>query len=101
MFGLVVRFDLKDAQAAVAYDALVNETAPGIRDAEPGTLVYATHTVEGEPLARVHYELYADRDAFEAHERAEHTVRYLREREQYIAATRVEWLTPGPTKLPG
>lgn len=101
MFGLVVRFDLKDAQAAAAYDALVDETAPGIRDAEPGTLVYATHTVEGEPLVRIHYELYADRDAFEVHERAEHTVRYLREREQYITATRVEWLTPGPTKLPG
>lgn len=101
MFGLVVRFDLKDEDAASAYDRLVDETAPGIRDAEPGTLVYATHTIEGEPLARVHYELYADREAFEAHERAEHTVRYLREREQYIAATRVEWLTPGPTKLPG
>lgn len=101
MFGLVVRFDLKDEEAAAAYDQLVAETAPGIRDAEPGTLVYATHAVDGEPLARVHYELYADREAFEAHERAPHTVRYLREREPYIAATRVELLTPGPTKLPG
>lgn len=101
MFGLVVRFDLKDEDAASAYDRLVAETAPGIHDREPGTLVYATHAVEDEPLARVHYELYADREAFDAHERAEHTVRYLREREQYIAATRVEWLTPGPTKLPG
>ncbi|MQA03242.1 MAG: antibiotic biosynthesis monooxygenase [Streptosporangiales bacterium] len=101
MFGLVVRFDLKDADAAAAYDALVAKTAPGIRDDEPGTLVYTTHTIDGEPLARVHYELYADRAAFEAHERAPHTVEYLRERQPYIAATRVEFLTPGPSKLPG
>ena len=35
---------------------------------EPGTLVYASHTVEGQPLQRIFYELYRDEAAFEAHE---------------------------------
>ena len=94
MFGLTVRFDLKDEAAAQGFDQLVAETAPGIREQEPGTLLYAVHTVEDAPLARVFYEMYADREAFEAHESQPHTKRFLSERDQYIAETRVEFLTP-------
>lgn len=93
MFGLSVRFTLKDQAAAEAYDRLAAETMEGIRAHEPGTIVYAVHTVEGQPLQRIHYELYADRAAFEAHEAAPHTRRYLDERRQYIAVTEVDWLT--------
>jgi quinol monooxygenase YgiN len=93
MFGLFVRFTCKDEASARAYDRLVAETAEGIRAHEPGTLVYATHTVEGEPLQRIFYELYRDKDAFEAHEAQPHTRRYLAERDQYLAATEVDWLT--------
>jgi quinol monooxygenase YgiN len=59
----------------------------------PGTLVYATHTVEGQPLQRIFYELYRDKEAFEAHEEAPHTRRYLAERGKYLASTEVDWLT--------
>jgi quinol monooxygenase YgiN len=93
MFGLFVRFTCKDEASALAYDRLVAETAEGIRADEPGTLVYAAHLVEGQPLQRVFYELYRDKAAFEAHEAAPHTRRYLAERDQYLASTEVDWLT--------
>lgn len=94
MFGLVVRFDLKDQAAAEAFDALVAETAEGIKSSEPGTLLYAVNRVEGAPLSRVFYEVYADQAAFEAHETTPHVKRFLAERERYLAGVRVEFLTP-------
>ena len=39
--------------------------------------MYASHLVEGQPLQRIFYELYRDKAAFEAHEAAPHTRRYL------------------------
>ena len=93
MFGLFVRFTCKDEAAAEAYDKLVAETIEAIKTDEPGTLVYASHVVEGQPLQRIFYELYRDRAAFEAHEAAPHTRRYLEARDQYLASTEVDWLT--------
>jgi quinol monooxygenase YgiN len=93
MFGLCVRFTCKDEASAKAYDRLVAETIEGIKANEPGTLVYASHRVEGQPLQRIFYELYRDKAAFEAHEAAPHTRRYLGERDQYLASTEVDWLT--------
>lgn len=101
MFGLMVRFTCKDQASAVAYDRLVAETAQGIREQEPGTLIYAVHTVKDKPLERVFYELYRDREAFEAHGAAPHTRRYLAERDQYLASTEVDWLTLEDGKVPG
>lgn len=100
MFGLSVRFTCRDEASAAAYDRLVAETAEGIREREPGTLVYAVHTVRDHPLRRVFYELYRDREAFEAHEAAPHTRRYLAERGQYLASTEVDWLTLTDGKVP-
>jgi quinol monooxygenase YgiN len=93
MFGLCVRFTCKKEAIAEAYDRLVAQTVEGIRAHEPGTVVYACHRVDGQPLQRVFYELYQDEAAFEAHEAAPHTRRYLAEREQYLAATEVDRLT--------
>ena len=93
MFGLCVRFTCKDQVSAEAYDRLVAETVEGIKAGEPGTLIYASHRVEGQPLQRIFYELYRDRAAFEAHEAAPHTRRYLAERDQYLERTEVDWLT--------
>lgn len=73
MQGLVVRFDVRDEDAAAEFDALVTRTLPLIVDEEPGTLQYSVHHVDGEPLARVFYELYADTQAFAAHEASPHT----------------------------
>jgi quinol monooxygenase YgiN len=93
MFGLCVRFTCKDQASAEAYDRLVAETVEAIKASEPGTLVYATHTVEGQPLQRIFYELYRDRAAFEAHEASSATRHYLEQRDQYLASTEVDWLT--------
>ena len=93
MFGLFVRFTCKDQASAEAYDRLVAETVEAIKANEPGTLVYASHLVEGQPLQRIFYELYRDEAAFEAHEASAHTRRYLDERDQYLASTEVDWLT--------
>ena len=51
MFGLFVRFTCKDEAAAEAYDKLVAETIEAIKTDEPGTLVYASHLVEGPAAA--------------------------------------------------
>ncbi|MGW4463408.1 putative quinol monooxygenase [Micromonospora sp. NPDC004704] len=100
MFALVVRFDLRDDAAAKEFDRLTSETLPLIETHEPGTLVYATHRIENEPLARVFYEVYRDREAFDAHERQPHVVRFHADKEQCVASVRVEFLEPSATKGP-
>ncbi|MFE0460503.1 putative quinol monooxygenase [Kitasatospora sp. NPDC058965] len=91
-FGLVVRFTTHDEEAAAAFDQLAAETLEGIRTLEPGTLVYANHTVPDEPTVRVFYELYADRAAFERHEEQPHVRRFLAERAQYLSSFEVTFL---------
>ncbi len=98
MFGVVARFDLKDERSAEAFDRLAAETALGVWDLEPGTLTYATFRVEGEPLARLFYEMYRDRGAFDNHESQPHAKRFRAERERYLTATRVEFLVPREEK---
>ena len=93
MFGLCVRFTCKDEASAEAYDRLVAETIEAIKTDEPGTLVYASHLVEGQPLQRIFYELYRDRAAFDAHEEQPHTKRMLAGREQFLASVEVDFLT--------
>lgn len=93
MFGLSVRFTCRDADSAAGFDRLVAETVPEIRAHEPGTLVYAVHTVEGKPLERVFYELYRDRAAFDAHEGQPHTRRFLASREQFLSSAEVDFLS--------
>jgi len=90
-YALTVRFTLRDGQAAQQFDQLVAQTIPGIRT-EPGTLAYVVHTPEDEPLVRVFYELYADRDAFAAHEDQDHTKRFLAAREQLLSGVDVTFL---------
>lgn len=94
MFALVVRFYLRDEEAAKGFDDLVAETVAKISENEPGTVIYAVHRVKDAPLSRVFYELYASRGAFDAHEQQEHTKRFLAERGRYLTSTRVEFLEP-------
>jgi quinol monooxygenase YgiN len=93
VFGLSVRFTCKDQASAREFDQLAAETVPGIRQHEPGTLVYAVHAVEGKPLERIFYELYRDREAFDAHEAQPHTRRFLAGREEFLASVDVDFLT--------
>ena len=99
MFALVVRFDIRDEHSATEFDALTRVAVDQIAAKEPGTLVYATHTVEGEPLARVFYELYADRNAFQAHEDAEYVQAFHAAKNPLLVGEhRVEFLAPGAAK---
>lgn len=91
-FGLSVRFTARDDAAVRAFDELTAETLIGIRNLEPGTLVYVSHAVEGQPLQRIFYELYADRAAFELHETQPHVRHFLAAREQYIVAVEVDFM---------
>ena len=95
MFALVVRFDCRDLAAADRFDELTAEVVRDIAEKEPGTLTYATHAVEDEPLARIFYEVYRDREAFEAHEAAEHVRRFHARKDPLLVGTRVEFLQPG------
>ena len=94
MFALVVRFYLRDEEAAKGFDKLVEETTAKIQENEKGTLIYAMHKVKDAPLSRIFYELYESREAFDAHELQEHTKRFLDERDQYLTGARVEFLDP-------
>ena len=98
-FALVVRFTVRP-QAEAQFDALVAETAAGIREREPGTLVYACHTVQGKPRQRIFYELYRDRAAFDAHEQSPHTLRFLADREPLLEAKTVDFLSLDDGKTP-
>jgi quinol monooxygenase YgiN len=72
-------------------------TAAGIRAQEPGTLVYACHTVDGAPRERIFYELYATRAAFDVHEQTEHTRRFLNQRKdplEFVHASQYTRLAP-------
>jgi quinol monooxygenase YgiN len=92
MFGILVRFELKDETAARGFDALVEDTLTAIQALEPDTLMYAVHTVEDAPLSRVFYELYESRAAHRQHESGEHMKRFHAELNQYLESVRVEFL---------
>lgn len=99
-YALAVRFTTRDADAAQQFDALVDRTLEGIRH-EPGTLAYVVHVPTDAPNDRVFYELYADEDAFQEHERQPHTRHFLKEREQYLTNTEVTFMTTRAGKQPG
>src|SRR5256714_2668866 len=90
--GLGVRFALKRG-AGEAFDRLTSQTVEQIRAHEPGTLLYAVHRVEGDPDARLFYELYRDRAAFDHHEAQPHTRRFLAERGRYLTGFDVDKLS--------
>jgi len=94
MFALVVRFYLRDEEAAKGFDNLVEDTVAKVRERESGTLIYAVHRVKDARLSRIFYELYESREAFDFHERQEHTKLFLDERDQYLTGVRVEFLEP-------
>ena len=99
MIALVVRFDVRDEAAARRFDELTAAAVEAIRAREPGTLVYATHSVREAPLARVFYEVYADEAAFQAHEEAPHVIDFHARKDPLLAGpARVEFLDPGAAR---
>jgi quinol monooxygenase YgiN len=98
-FALVVRFTLRPGSEE-AFDRLTEETASAIREREPGTLIYACHTVEGQPRQRIFYELYRNRAAFDRHETTPHVHRFLDQRTPLLESTEVDFLTLQDGKTP-
>jgi quinol monooxygenase YgiN len=98
-FALVVRFTVRPGSEE-AFDRLTEETASGIREREPGTLIYACHTVEGQPRQRIFYELYRNRAAFDRHETTPHIRRFLDQRTPLLESTEVDFLTLQDGKAP-
>ncbi|GAC1544880.1 MAG: hypothetical protein NVS2B17_26590 [Candidatus Velthaea sp.] len=98
MFALVVRFELVPELAA-EFDSLMAETVSAIRFSEPGTVSYVCCKVNDSEFSRVFMEIYDSQQAFEAHEQASETVRFLRLRKTMIASRRVEFLQPYEWKL--
>jgi quinol monooxygenase YgiN len=98
-FGVFVRFILRPGHAD-AFDALVAQTLEGIRGTEPGTLVYLSHSVEGDPTQRVFYELYQDRASFDLHEAQDHVKHFLATRGDHVESYTVDFLNLVDGKLP-
>lgn len=89
-YVLVVRFELLDGHED-AFDALVARTVGGISSEEPGSLLYLTHVDTREAQARVFYEMYRDREAFDDHEAMPHVQRFLEERSPHLRETPLVW----------
>ena len=99
MIGLVVRFDLPDEESARRFDQLTEEAVAQIAAEEPGTLIYITHLIAGEPLSRLFYEVYADEAAFQTHEQAQHVIDFHARKNPLLASEpSVQFLTLGPGK---
>ena len=96
-FGLVVRFVLKPGTAQ-AFDALLRRTVEGITTAEPNTLMYVVHSVEGEPDVRVFYELYRTEGALAEHEDQPTTRYFLDHRDDFVESYTVDRLRPVTAK---
>jgi quinol monooxygenase YgiN len=98
-FALVVRFTVRPG-AEESFDRLTEETASGIREREYDTLIYACHTVQGNPRQRIFYELYRNRAAFERHEAHEYVRRFQAARTAMLESTEVDFLTLQDGKTP-
>jgi quinol monooxygenase YgiN len=99
MFGILIRFDLKDEAAARGFDALAEQTIAAVQAMEPETLMYVVHRVEDAPLSRIFYEVYASRDAHAQHELTEHMKHAFAELGQYVESARMEFLDAPSGKL--
>jgi len=89
--ALVVTHEVRPGHEE-AFDALVLRTVESIRTMEPGTFVYATHAIAGDPRQRIFYELYRDRAAFEAHEQYAHVRAFLADRVAHVESVEVQVL---------
>ena len=92
-FGLIVRFTLRPGHER-QFDDLAATTVAEIAQHEPGTLLYVSHAVEGEPQTRIFYELYRDQAAFKAHEHQPHVRHFLAAREAHVERFEVDRLSP-------
>lgn len=83
MYAVVARFEVKP-EGVQKFDALAAWRISEAAANEPGLIAYAFHQVDGQPLARVFYEIYRDRDAFRDHRMTPQTAEFLARHAQYV-----------------
>ncbi|MFF0789357.1 putative quinol monooxygenase [Streptomyces spiralis] len=94
MYAVVARFEVRP-EAVEEFDALARWRITEAARNEPGLVAYAVHRVDGEPLARVFYEIYRDREAFREHRATPQTAEFLARHAQYVQGSpRMELLEP-------
>ena len=64
--SLIATVRVKEGKMEEAIEVL-KKIVPKIKESEPGTLKYISHTIKEDPNAIVFYEKYADADAMKAH----------------------------------
>jgi quinol monooxygenase YgiN len=71
------------------FDRLTRRLVRQVRAQEPDTLVYIVHAVPSAPMQRILYEVYANREAYEAHKRQPYVVEFEADRRPYVLATNI------------
>lgn len=82
-FSLVVRLRVLPGAVDAFLDAACVNAAASLRD-EPGCLRFDVLRVAGDDHRFTFYELYADREAFEAHRRTPHFKRWREAADRYV-----------------
>ena len=109
LFGQIAIYTLQEDRVD-AFDGLTEGVVELVRAREPDTLVYIVHAVPSAPTQRILYEVYRDREAYEAHKRQPYIAKFEMDRRPYVLATNVIELglqrakvspIPAPPDLPG
>jgi quinol monooxygenase YgiN len=97
-YGRITMYTLHDGHQD-AFDRLAAEVTRAVIERDPGTLVYACHSVDNAPLQRIFYQLFRDAAAVENHTRQPHVQRFAAEARAHAASTNVIELTATVAKV--
>jgi len=98
LVGQIVIYTLLDGSVP-AFDAMIGSVTEQVRAGEPGTLVFIVHAVPSAPQQRILYEVYRDRDAYQAHQQQPYLTRFEQDRREHVLATNVIELSLQPAKV--
>ncbi len=99
-YGRITMYTLIDGHQE-AFDRLAAEVTRAVLEREPGTLVYACHSVDNAPAQRIFYQLFRDAAAVEEHTRQPHVQRFAGEAQAHVSGTNVIELTVNAAKVAG
>jgi len=88
LFGQIAIYTLLEDRVQ-EFDQLTKRVVKLVRAQEPDTLVYIVHAVPSAPMQRILYEVYRDRDAYEAHRRQPYVLAFDSDRRPFVLATNI------------
>jgi quinol monooxygenase YgiN len=88
LFGQIAIYTLLEDRVE-DFDRLTRRVVRQVRVHEPDTLVYIVHAVPSAPMQRILYEVYADREGYEAHKRQPYVAEFEADRRPYVLATNI------------